>query len=67
MQLEGGEKVIRKKTYKFRIYPTKKQEELINKTIGCCRFVFNFFIATQNRKEKMWYTVEEMFQQGYFV
>ncbi|EJT6156145.1 helix-turn-helix domain-containing protein, partial [Clostridium perfringens] len=27
--------MIRKKAYKFRIYPTKKQAELINKTIGC--------------------------------
>ncbi|MDM0993136.1 helix-turn-helix domain-containing protein, partial [Clostridium perfringens] len=26
---------MRKKAYKFRIYPTKKQAELINKTIGC--------------------------------
>ncbi|HAT4189674.1 helix-turn-helix domain-containing protein, partial [Clostridium perfringens] len=25
--------MIRKKAYKFRIYPTKKQAELINKTI----------------------------------
>ncbi|MDZ4909452.1 helix-turn-helix domain-containing protein, partial [Clostridium perfringens] len=25
---------MRKKAYKFRIYPTKKQAELINKTIG---------------------------------
>ncbi|NMF21734.1 helix-turn-helix domain-containing protein, partial [Clostridium perfringens] len=27
--------MMRKKAYKFRIYPTKKQAELINKTIGC--------------------------------
>ncbi|MCA4936870.1 helix-turn-helix domain-containing protein, partial [Clostridioides difficile] len=26
-----------KKAYKFRIYPNKKQQELINKTFGCCR------------------------------
>ncbi|HBG7675994.1 TPA: helix-turn-helix domain-containing protein, partial [Clostridioides difficile] len=25
-----------KKAYKFRIYPNKKQQELINKTFGCC-------------------------------
>ncbi|HBG1495313.1 TPA: helix-turn-helix domain-containing protein, partial [Clostridioides difficile] len=24
-----------KKAYKFRIYPNKKQQELINKTFGC--------------------------------
>ena len=33
------------KAYKFRIYPNKKQEELINKTFGCCRFVYNRYLA----------------------
>ncbi|MEH6940600.1 RNA-guided endonuclease TnpB family protein, partial [Bacillus sp. JJ722] len=33
------------KAYKFRIYPNKKQEILILKTIGCSRFVFNYFLA----------------------
>ena len=33
------------KAYKYRIYPNKKQIELINKTIGCCRFVFNYYLA----------------------
>ena len=27
------------KAYKFRIYPAKKQEELLAKTFGCCRFI----------------------------
>ena len=58
--------MIRKKAYKFRIYPTKKQTELINKTFGCCRFIFNYSLATQKRKDEMWYIVEEMVQQGYF-
>ena len=30
--------------YKFRMYPTKKQEQLINKTIGSCRFIYNYFL-----------------------
>ena len=30
--------------YKFRMYPNKEQEELINKTIGCTRFVYNYFL-----------------------
>jgi len=30
------------KSYKLRIYPNKHQEELINKTIGCCRFIYNY-------------------------
>ena len=33
------------KAYKFRIYPNKEQEVLITKTIGCSRFVFNYFLA----------------------
>jgi|SRR5690625_1199033 len=33
------------KAYKFRIYPNKSQEVLIAKTIGCSRFVFNYFLA----------------------
>ncbi|MGE7635297.1 IS200/IS605 family element RNA-guided endonuclease TnpB [Bacillus paramycoides] len=37
-----------KKAYKFRIYPNKKQEILIAKTIGCSRFVFNHFLALWN-------------------
>src|SRR5690625_1079088 len=36
------------KAYKFRIYPTKEQETLIAKTIGCSRFVFNRFLGRWN-------------------
>ncbi|MDX5641488.1 hypothetical protein D1N67_19315, partial [Clostridioides difficile] len=32
------------KAYKFRMYPNKKQQELINKTFGCCRFVYNKYL-----------------------
>lgn len=31
--------------FKFRIYPNKTQQELINRTLGCCRFVYNHFLA----------------------
>ena len=55
---------IQIKTYKFRLYPTKKQAELINKTIGCARFVFNYSLSKQQEKDKMWYIVEEMYQSG---
>lgn len=37
--------MIVNKAYKFRLYPNKEQEILINKTFGCCRFVFNHFLA----------------------
>ena len=33
---------MRYKAYKYRIYPTKEQQQLINKHIGCCRYVYNF-------------------------
>lgn len=29
------------KVYKYRLYPNKKQIEQIQKTFGCCRFVYN--------------------------
>jgi hypothetical protein len=29
------------KAYKYRLYPTDEQKELINKHIGSCRFVYN--------------------------
>lgn len=32
------------KSYKYRIYPNKQQEELIHKTFGCCRFVYNYYL-----------------------
>ena len=32
------------KAFKYRLYPNKEQEILINKTIGCCRFVFNYYL-----------------------
>lgn len=33
------------KGYKFRIYPTKEQIQKIEQTLGCCRFVYNYFLA----------------------
>lgn len=31
-------------SYKFRIYPNAEQENLIQRTFGCCRFVYNRFL-----------------------
>lgn len=33
------------KAYKIRIYPNKQQIEQIAKTFGCCRFVYNYYLA----------------------
>lgn len=38
------------KAYKYRIYPNKAQEDLLARTFGCCRFVFNQTLSY--RKEK---------------
>ena len=32
------------KTFKYRLYPTKAQEEKINQTIGCARLVYNLML-----------------------
>lgn len=33
------------KAFKFRIYPSKTQEVLLQKTFGCARYVYNYFLA----------------------
>ena len=40
------------KAYVFRLYPTEQQEALISKTIGCARFVYNYFLARRNEHYK---------------
>lgn len=44
--------MLRCKSYKYRIYPTAKQEALIIKTINCSRFVYNYFLAKWNENYK---------------
>lgn len=39
------------KGYKFRLYPNREQKILLNKTLGCCRFVFNHFL---NVRRESW-------------
>lgn len=38
------------KAYKYRIYPNRQQEEQIQKTFGCCRFVYNQTLAYKKEK-----------------
>ena len=33
------------KSYKFRLYPNSEQKILLEKTFGCCRFVYNHYLA----------------------
>jgi len=37
------------KSFKFRIYPNELQENLIQRTFGCTRFVFNHYLAERIR------------------
>lgn len=46
------------KAYKYRLYPNKQQEEQIQKTFGCCRFVYNQILAY--RKDRYEITKESM-------
>ena len=39
------------KGYEFRAYPNRRQRELIHKTFGCKRFVYNHFLA---EKKELW-------------
>lgn len=50
-------------SYKFRIYPNIKQENLIQRTFGCCRFVFNHFLAERMEQYKQTGKSPMRFQQ----
>ena len=36
------------KGIRFRAYPNKEQENLINRTLGCCRLIYNKGLAMRN-------------------
>ena len=36
--------MIINKGYKFRLYPNEEQIILINKTLGCTRLVYNYYL-----------------------
>jgi putative transposase len=37
------------KAYKYRLYPTKEQEELLAKHFGCCRWMYNYGLEQKIR------------------
>jgi len=51
------------KAYKYRIYPTKSQIELIEKHFGCARFVYNYFLDFRQKEyakgKKVGYSVTQ--------
>jgi putative transposase len=60
----GGEAMKIHKGYTCRIYPTEKQRILIHKTLGCCRYVWNWALRSQKKKDAYWYITEDMVQNG---
>ena len=40
------------KAYKYRIYPNNEQKVQIEKTFGCCRFVYNQTLAYRKEIRK---------------
>ena len=57
------------KTFKFRLNPNKTQQTLINKTLGCTRFLFNQLleesITKYNNKDKTKLTTEKQLKEQY--
>ncbi|MBQ2872533.1 MAG: helix-turn-helix domain-containing protein, partial [Bacilli bacterium] len=37
--------IIMYKSFKFRLYPNKEQKELLNKSFGCSRFIYNYYLS----------------------
>ena len=53
---------------KFRMYPNKEQERILNQWIGCARFVWNKFLEKNNdryKNEKKFVFYNEMNAQFY--
>lgn len=50
-------------SYKFRLYPTKAQEQQISRNFGCCRYVFNHFLAQKQEHYKETGKAQTRFQQ----
>ena len=48
------------KAYKYRIYPNKKQKELITKTFGCTRFVYNYYL---NKRKDLDIAYQKFFKE----
>ena len=51
------------KAYKLRIYPTDLQRELIEKTFGCTRYVYNNFLAERKNKYEESKTKVHVYEQ----
>ena len=55
LYLTRGGDIVAERAYKYRIYPNKKQQELIRKTFGCTRYVYNYYLD-KRKTDKINYT-----------
>lgn len=44
------------KAYRYRLYPNKKQRDILARTFGCVRFVYNFFLTMRKQEYQLYYT-----------
>ena len=51
------------RSYKFRLYPNREQENLIQRTFGCVRYVYNYFLAQRIAEYKATGKSSTRFQQ----
>lgn len=47
------------KGIKFRAYPNKDQQDLINRTLGCCRLIYNKGLAIRNWQCPQCHTIHD--------
>lgn len=52
------------RTYKFRLYPTKAQTELLAKHFGCARFVYNYFLNQRQEQYRLTGKSDNYFAQA---
>lgn len=52
------------RSYKFRLYPNREQEILIQKTFGCVRFVYNHFLDERIQQYSQTGKSHNRFQQS---
>ena len=52
------------RTYKFRLYPTKAQAELLAKHFGCARFVYNYFLNQRQEQYRLTGKSDNYYEQA---
>lgn len=52
------------RTYKFRLYPTESQTELLAKHFGCARFVYNYFLNQRQEQYKLTGKSDNFYEQS---